>query len=238
MAKADKAPEVNYRQVFTKGLINENPIFRLVLGLCSSLAVSSSLIGALGMGVSVIFVLLLSNIVISLLRNFIPNTVRIPAYITVIAGFVSIVQMLLQAFANPIYELLGIYLPLIVVNCIILGRAEAFASKNTVGMAALDGLGMGVGYTIALISIAFVRELLGAGTLFGFTIIPEAYTIKLFTMPTGGFLVVGFFMAVWNHLAEKKGKPRAGEDCNGCPMAGHCVSEFVRSQKEVEEDKA
>lgn len=223
-------------EVFSRGLIKENPIFRLVLGMCSSLAVSSTLISALGMSVAVIIVLVMSNVVISMLRNFIPNTVRIPAYITVIAGFVTIVQFLLQALAPDINDMLGIYLPLIVVNCIILGRAEAFAGKNTVAMSAVDGLGMGVGYLLALTSIAFIREFIGAGSLFGMQIIPQEYVISLFGMPTGGFLVVGILMAVWNKIAVMRGKPKAGEDCSGCPSAGICGSRFVRSQKETQDE--
>jgi len=211
--------------VFRRGLIRENPVFRLVLGMCSSLAVSSTLIGSLSMGIAVLIVLVMSNIIISLLRNVISDSIRIPAYITVIAGFVSVVEMLLQAFSTEIYDLLGIYLPLIVVNCIILGRAEGFANKNPVGMAALDGLGMGFGYIIAMVSIAFIRELLGFGSLFGIPIIPEEYHILLFSMPAGGFIVVGIMMAVSNKIAEKLGKPKAGlkEDaCGGCPVAAHC----------------
>lgn len=221
----------NKGKIFTKGLIKENPIFRLVLGMCSSLAVSSSLISALGMGVSVIFVLVLSNIVISMLRKVIPDTVRIPAFITVIAGFVTIVQLLLRAYLQEIDQMLGVYLPLIVVNCIILGRAEAFASKNKVIDSALDGLGMGAGYTVAMLSIGFIRELLGFGSLFGLQIIPEEYTIALFTSPSGGFLVVGFLMAIWNRMATKKGKPKAELNCAACPVAGLCGEGLVRSQK-------
>ena len=238
---AEKAKKVSTEKrslgpVFTKGIIRENPIFRLVLGMCSSLAVSGTMIGSLGMGLSVIFVLVMANIVISLLRNVIPDTVRIPAYITVIAGFVTITQLLLQAFRGDVYELLGVYLPLIVVNCIILGRAEAFASKNTVGVAALDGLGMGVGFTVAMLSIAFIRELIGHGSLFGYQILSEEYTIMLFALPAGAFMAVGVLMAVWNKVAEMQGKPRAGEDCSGCPSAGHCGQQFVRSQAETVQD--
>ncbi len=227
----------NKGKIFTKGLIRENPIFRLVLGMCSSLAVSSSMISSLGMGVSVIFVLVLSNIVISSLRKIIPDTVRIPAFITVIAGFVTIVQMLLKAYLFEINDMLGVYLPLIVVNCIILGRAEAFASKNSVLDSALDGLGMGAGYTLAMLSIAFIRELLGHGSLFGFQIIPEEYTILLFSLPTGGFLVVGFLMAVWNKLAVRSGKPKAELNCATCPAAGLCGEGLVRSQKVLKDAK-
>ncbi len=219
------------KEVFTAGFIKENPIFRLVLGMCSSLAVSSTLVSSLGMGISVIFVLVLSNIVISLLRKVIPNSIRIPAYITIIAGFVTIVQLLLKAYFFELNTMLGVYLPLIVVNCIILGRAEAFASKNSVGYSALDGLGIGLGYTLALLSIAFIRELFGYGSLFGFAIIPEEFTIQIFTLPAGGFIVVGFLMAVWNHLAVKKGGSKAELDCGTCPI-GNCGQELVQSYVE------
>lgn len=222
------------KEVFFQGFIKENPIFRLVLGMCSSLAVSSTLIASLGMGMSVIFVLVLSNIVISSLRKIIPDMVRIPAFITVIAGFVTIVQLLLKAYLLEINDMLGVYLPLIVVNCIILGRAEAFAAKNSIGYAALDGLGMGLGYTIALLSIAFIRELFGFGSLFGFQIIPEEYTILIFTLPTGGFLVLGLLMAVWNKLAALKGKPKAELNCQTCPVAGFCGQDLIRLKTDDE----
>lgn len=224
------------KEVFTRGLIRENPIFRLVLGMCSSLAVSTTLIGAMGMSASVIVVLICSNVVISLLRNFIPNTVRIPAYITVIAGFVTIVQMVIKAFAPDINNLLGIYLPLIVVNCIILGRAEAFANKNGVLISALDGLSMGLGYTLAMFSIAFIRELLGAGTLFGIQIIPKTVPpIMIFALPAGGFLVLGILMAVCNRIAEHFGQPKAELGCAGCAAFGRCPArEFEASEHEAQ----
>lgn len=224
------------KEVFTRGLIRENPIFRLVLGMCSSLAVSTSLISALGMSVSVIIVLICSNVVISLLRNFIPNTVRIPAYITVIAGFVSIVQMVIKAFRPDIDEMLGIYLPLIVVNCIILGRAEAFANKNGVLLSALDGLSMGLGYTIAMFSIAFIRELLGSGTLFGVQVIPASIPpIMIFALPAGGFLVLGILMAVCNRIAEHFGQPKAELGCENCAAFARCPArEFEASQHEAQ----
>ncbi len=212
-----------YGEVFTRGLIKENPIFRLVLGMCSVLAMSTSLTAAFGMSISVIVVMLCSNVVISLLRKVIPDQVRIPAYIIVIAAFVSMVQLLLQALLPDIYDQLGIYLPLIVVNCIILGRAEAFANKNTVLASAIDGLGMGVGYMFALMSIAAIREFFGAGTLFGMEIIQDGVAnVGLFIVPAGGFIVLGVLMAVWNKWAESKGQPKAGEDCQGCPAVGRC----------------
>lgn len=230
--------QTSVKDVFTRGLVKENPIFRLVLGICSSLAVSSTLVAALGMSASVIIVLVSSNIAISLLRNVIPEQVRIPAYIIVIAGFVSIVQMVLQAFVPDIFDMLGIYLPLIVVNCIILGRAEAFANKNSVGMAAIDGLGMGIGYTMALMSIAFLRELIGAGTLFGIQILPEAITpIGMFAVPAGGFIVLGILMAVWNKWAESNGQPKAGISCEGCPSVGRCHAIQAEAEAQKGETK-
>lgn len=225
------------KQVLTDGLIKENPIFRLVLGMCSSLAVSSTLIASFGMGVSVIFVLLMSNIVISALRKVIPPSVRIPAYITIIAGFVTIVQLILKAYFFELNTMLGVYLPLIVVNCIILGRAEAFASKNSIAYAALDGLGMGLGYLLALLSIALIREFFGYGSLFGFAILPQQYTIQIFTLPTGGFIVVGFLMAVWNRLAKKKGKPKAELNCQSCPAASYCGQDLVRLEQPAKADR-
>ena len=156
-----------YTETLTRGLIKENPVFRLMLGTCPTLAVTTSVLGGLGMGVAATFVLICSNVVISLLRKFIPDKVRLPAYIVVIAGFTTIVQMLVKAYLPAIDQALGIYLPLIVVNCIILGRAEAFASKHSVGLSALDGLGMGAGFTAALVIMGAIREFLGNGTLFG-----------------------------------------------------------------------
>ena len=178
-----------YGQAFSKGLIKENPVLRLVLGTCPTLAVTTAAINGLGMGAAATFVLVCSNIVISLLRRVIPDKVRLPAYIVIIAGFTTIVQMLVKAYLPDIDKALGIYLPLIVVNCIILGRAEAFASKNSVGLSALDGLGMGAGFTGALIVMGAIREFFGNGTIFGW---PEAGIIPpitVFVLPAGGFFV-------------------------------------------------
>ncbi len=211
---------------FTKGLIAENPVLRLVLGTCPTLAVSTSITNAIGMGLSASIVLVCSNIVISALRKVIPSKVRIPAYIVIIASFVTIVQMIVKAFAPAIDESLGVYLPLIVVNCIILGRAEAFAGKNGVLASAVDGLGMGVGFTCALLAMAAIREFLGAGSLAGFQIITESWPIEpmlIFILPPGGFFVFGMLIAIANKLAEKKGKPKAElHGCESCPMAASC----------------
>lgn len=211
-------------QEFSKGLIKENPVLRLVLGTCPTLATSTSVESAIGMGLAATVVLVCSNIVISALRKVIPSKVRIPAYVVIIAGFVSIVQMLVKAFLPQIDEMLGVYLPLIVVNCIILGRAEAFASKNTVLYSAVDGLGMGVGFTAALLLMGGIRELIGAGSIAGFTIFPEAIPpMTIFVLAPGGFFVFGILIALANKVAERNGKPKAElKGCSACPMASTC----------------
>lgn len=209
------------------GLLTENPVFRLVLGTCPTLAVSTSASNALGMGLAATAVLICSNAVISLLRNVIPGKVRIPAYITIIAGFVTIVQMLVKAFAPALDESLGVFLPLIVVNCIILGRAEMYASKHTVALSILDGVSMGIGFTAALLLMSIVRELLGAGSLFGheFTFITESQVIApmiIFILPPGGFFVFGVLIALVNKLTGKK--PDKQEfSCENCPAAAACA---------------
>ena len=209
-------------QEFTKGIVKENPVLCLALGTCPALAVTTSASNAIGMGISATLVLLCSNVVISLLRHVIPKTVRIPAYITLIAAFVTVVQMLVKAYAPSIDESLGIFLPLIVVNCIILGRAEMFASKNRVLPSALDALGMGVGFTAALLLMGMLRELFGAGTLFGLSVMPSFYTpITVFVLPAGGFFVFGILIALANRL---QGASRVRElSCEGCPLAGACT---------------
>ena len=218
------AEKKSLMQEFSKGLIKENPVLRLVLGTCPTLAVSTSVESAIGMGLAATVVLVCSNIVISALRKVIPSKVRIPAYIVIIAGFVSIVQMLVKAFLPQIDEMLGVYLPLIVVNCIILGRAEAFASKNSVLYSAVDGLGMGVGFTAALLLMGGVRELLGAGSIAGFTVFPEAIPpMTIFVLAPGGFFVFGILIALANKVAERNGKPKAElKGCSACPMASTC----------------
>lgn len=215
----------DYKKTFMNGLLKENPILRLVLGTCPTLAVTTAIINGLGMGAATTFVLVCSNIVISLLRRVIPDKVRLPAFIVVIAGFTTIVQMLVKAYLPSIDSALGIYLPLITVNCIILGRAEAFASRNSVGLSAMDGLGMGAGFTAALTLMGGIRELLGNGTLFGFPeggIIPP---ITIFVLPAGGFFVFGMLIWLTDRLAERldanapKDKP-AG--CAFCPNSALC----------------
>ena len=209
---------------FTKGILAENPTLRLVLGTCPTLATTTSVTSALGMGVAASVVLVCSNIVISALRKVIPDKVRIPAYVVVIASFVTIVQMLVKAFAPELDEQLGVYLPLIVVNCIILGRAEAFASKNPVLASAVDGLGMGVGFTAALFLMGAVREILGAGSFAGISIpFLSSNPMLIFILPSGGFFVFGVLMATVNRIAESRGKPRAElRGCEACPMAASC----------------
>lgn len=198
--------KVSLKGVFVNGIVNENPLFRLVLGTCPTIAVTTSLTNAVGMGAAATFVLICSNILISLLRNFIPDKVRIPCYIVVIAMFVTVVQMALQAFVPSLYESLGLFIPLIVVNCIILARAESFAGKNGVVASAVDGVGMGIGFTLALMMISFVRELLGSGSLFGVRVLSEAYPdVLLFILAPGGFLVLGLLLALVNRLLAGKG---------------------------------
>ncbi|HCJ94156.1 MAG TPA: electron transport complex subunit RsxE [Sphaerochaeta sp.] len=201
-------------QVLTKGFFKENPVFIIMLGLCPTLGVTTQVINGIGMGLSVIFVLVFSNIFISMLKNIIPNSVRIPSYIVIIAAFVTIVEMVMHAFAPSIYKALGIFLPLIVVNCIILGRAEAFANKNTVLDSFLDGVGMGVGFTMALTLIAFIREVFGAGTITlvpmggfdGVIEIPLFYTypVRVLTLAAGALLLMGYLKAFFEWNANRK----------------------------------
>lgn len=195
-------------EILTNGLIKENPVLKMVLGTCPALAVTTSAMNGLGMGAAATFVLVCSNIVISMLRKIIPGQVRIPAYITIIAGFVTIVQMLVKAYAEALDQSLGVFLPLIVVNCVILGRAEMFASKNSVFQSALDGIGMGLGFTLTLTMMGIIREITGAGTCFGVQILPES--VQPFTImgsAPGGFFVFGLLMAgVAAMTAPKKPK--------------------------------
>ena len=193
--------------VFLNGVFNENPTFRLVLGMCPTIAVTTSATNAVGMGAAVIFVLTCSNVLISLLRNFIPDKVRIPCYVVVIAMFVTVVQMVLQAFIPSLYESLGLFLPLIVVNCIILARAEAFAAKNSVLPSMMDGIGIGVGFTAALTMSAVVRELLGNGPLFGLPVFGADYPPALmFMLAPGGFLVLALLLALINKIVLQREK--------------------------------
>ncbi|MGM9522333.1 MAG: electron transport complex subunit RsxE [Oscillospiraceae bacterium] len=211
--------------ILTNGLFKENPVLILALGCCSVLAVSVTVLGGLGMGLALTFVLVCSNVVISLLRNVIPSKVRIPCYIVVVATFVTLVEMVVEAYMKDLYDSLGVFLSLIVVNCIVLGRAEMFASKNSVGDSFFDGLGMGLGYTMVIVAISVVRELLGSGTLFGARIIPEGYQLGILSQTPGGFFCFGCAMALLAACMNKKGKKLdQTTGCNGqCGSCGlHC----------------
>ena len=208
-------------KVFSNGLLKENPSLRLVLGTCPTLAVTTLAVNGLGMGLAATFVLVCSNIAISALRKIIPDKVRLPAYITVIATFVTVLQMLVKAFVPALDSALGIFLPLIVVNCIILGRAEMFASKNSIGLSALDGLGMGLGFTGTLVVMGSVREVLGAGTLFGIQVMPAAVDpMTVFITPPGGFFVFGCMIALINKISKGKAIKKKEFGCAGCPGCG------------------
>ncbi len=192
---------------FLKGIWRENPTFRIVLGICPTLAISTSVINGVGMGLAATFVLLGSNVFISLLRNMIPDKIRIPAFIVVISTFVTIVDLAMAAFTPELHKALGIFIPLIVVNCIILGRAEAFACKATVWMSVADALGMGAGFTLALSLISAIRELLGNGTLLGFHLMPSAYVpAVIMILPPGAFLTIGPLLGFFNYLSKKRAK--------------------------------
>ncbi len=193
---------MNKWQTFTKGLIKENPTFVLLLGMCPTLGTTTSAINGMGMGVATLFVLTMSNIVISLIKNYIPGKVRIPAFIVVIASMVTVLQLCMQAYVPALYETLGVFIPLIVVNCIILGRAEAFASKNGVFSSALDGLGIGCGFTLSLTVLGTVREMLGNGSIFGYKFI-AGDGILLFVLAPGAFIALGYLLVIFNKLTAK-----------------------------------
>lgn len=222
------------------GIVKENPTFVLMLGMCPTLAVTTSAINGLGMGLTTMVVLALSNMIISALRNIIPDKVRIPAFIVIIASFVTVMQLLLQGFLPSLYDSLGIYIPLIVVNCIILGRAEAFASKNPVIPSLFDGIGMGLGFSVALTCIGAVREILGAGEIFGIHIMPASYVpFSIFVMAPGAFFVLAALTAIQNKVkiaGEKKGKDMSkiqfgcSRDCLNCSEAGSCNHKFYDDQ--------
>ncbi len=196
--------------VLKNGIVTENPTFRLVLGTCPTLAVTTSALNGLGMGAAATFVLVCSNLAISLLRKFIPDQVRIPAFIVVICTFVTMVQLLMQAFVPSLYESLGMFIPLIVVNCIILARAEAFASKNTPLLSAADGLGMGIGFTLALTLMGAIRELIGNGSVFGMNVLGDGYQpMILIILASGGFLTFGLLLGLFNLIVKKLEKKRA-----------------------------
>ena len=224
----------NNMTVLLKGLLRENPVFVLILGTCPTLATTNSVIGALGMGLAATAVLICSNAVVSMFRKVIPSSMRIPCYIVIIAGFVTIVQMLMHAFLPEMYELLGVYLALITVNCIILGRAEMFAGKQTVGKSILDGIGMGLGFTIALLAMATIREVFGAGTFAGIEIPFIAdHTIDILIKAPGGLMVYGLLIAVVNIITKGKAIKKKEFSCAGCPSAGVCNGGCASAEKEA-----
>lgn len=195
---------INQKQNFLKGIVKENPIFVMLLGMCPTLGVTSSAFNGFGMGVATLFVLLMSNLVVSLVKKQIPSKVRIPAFIIIIASFVTIVEMVLEAYIPFLYEQLGIFIPLIVVNCLILGRAEAFASKNDVIASIIDALGMGLGFVLALTILGATREILGSGSLFGFKFVPEnANTFILFILPPGAFIALAYLTVLFHKITVK-----------------------------------
>ena len=224
------------------GIIKENPTFVLTLGMCPTLAVTTSAINGLGMGLSTMAVLILSNLVISLLRKVIPDDVRLPCYIVIVASLVTVTELLIEAYLPTLYEALGIYIPLIVVNCIILGRAEAYANKATPGLAVMDGIGMGLGFTIALTLTGLIREILGSGTAFGAQILPKGVEpIAVFVQPPGAFLVIAVIIMVMNAIGIKTRQRQLVEqecdgNCAGCQLA--CSSPKTEVKKEQKEDEA
>lgn len=215
------------------GVIKENPTLVLMLGMCPTLAVTTSAVNGFGMGVSTLVVLVMSNLVISALRKMIPDDVRLPAYIVIVASLVTVVELLMEAYVPSIYSALGIYIPLIVVNCIILGRAEAYASKNPPLLSAMDGLGMGLGFTVSLSIIGFIRELLGAGTVFGVQVMPTAYKpIAIFIKAPGAFLVLAFLVIIMNALKIKNRADAMVQGCDGCcATCAHAKEEGKEAQK-------
>jgi len=207
--------------VLGAGLLRENPVFVSLLGICPALAVSTQVSSAVGMGIATLFVLIGSNAAVSLLRRAVPDKVRIPCYIVLIAGFVSLVKMIVEAYAYSLYQALGIFLPLIATNCIVLARAEVFAKKNTVARSVMDAVGMGAGFTVALLALASVREILGNGTWFGIALpVPADWNIPIFTMAPGGFAVFGILIAAMNKMGKSPRRKEFG--CEGCPSAQVC----------------
>ena len=219
----------NKLSILTNGIIKENPVLVLVLGTCPTLATTTSAINGLGMGVAATAVLVFSNLLISLLKSVIPDKVRIPCYIVVIAGLVTDVQLLVQAYAIDLYNALGVFLPLIVVNCIILGRAEMFASKNSPLDSALDGLGMGMGFTLTLFMMGSIRELLGSGSIFGVSVLSTP--IAIFGVAPGGFIVFGCLVALVNKITEGKAIKKKEFSCADCPVASVCGQSKLACEK-------
>ena len=230
---------MNNLKVLTSGIIKNNPTFVLVLGMCPTLGTTTSAENGFGMGVATMAVLILSNLVISLIKNLIPDKVRIPAFIVVIASFVTIISMLMQAYVPALYASLGVFIPLIVVNCIILGRAEAYAGKHGPIPSLFDGIGMGLGFTVGLTLIGMFRELIGAGTLFGIQVMPSAYEpVNIFIMAPGAFLVLAMLVAVQNRIkrqkSEKTGKPAVPAEETGCmACANKAYCQAVKGKEEA-----
>ena len=207
-----------YTERIYNGVIKENPILVLMLGMCPTLAITTQAMNGIGMGLSTMAVLILSNLIISLLRKVIPNEVRLPAYIVIVASLVTVTELLIEAYLPPVYDALGIYIPLIVVNCIILGRAEAYANKNTVGLSVMDAIGMGIGFTVALILAGSIREILGSGTWFGLQVLPKSIEpMAIFVQPPGAFLVIALFVIILNAIGIKTRQRKLVESgCDGC----------------------
>jgi electron transport complex protein RnfE len=205
--------------IFTNGLVRENPLLMLMIGLCSALAVTTKVVNGIGMGLSMTFVLLMSEVVISLFKKTIPDSIRIPIFIIIIASFTTVIDYVLKAWFPDLSRAMGVFIPLIVVNCIIMGRVEGFASKAPLGDVICDSLGMGLGYTWVLTGISLVRELLGSGAVFDYTIIPQAYQIMFFALPPGGFFVFALFISLNLFIRSKLKEPgrQAAVDCGGCP---------------------
>ena len=218
-----------YWERIYNGVVKENPSFVLMLGMCPTLAVTTSAINGLGMGLSSLVVLAISNVVISLLRKVIPDEVRLPAYIVIVASFVTVVELLMQAYLETLYAALGIYIPLIVVNCIILGRAEAYASKNPPLLSLFDGLGMGLGFTIALTIIGSIRELLGAGSIFGFALPGGFEPMAFFIRAPGAFLVLAVLVAILNAVGIKNRSKKMVEGCDGC--CANCTADCDKKEE-------
>ena len=218
----DKDKDFSYTNTFLKGIVKENPVFVMLLGCCPTLAVTTMAVNGLGMGLATTFVLLCSNIIISLLKKAIPAEVRLPCYIVIIAGFTTFVGLIMKAFFPALYSARGVFLSLITVNCIILARAEVFASKNGLRASVLDGLGCGIGFTMALILVGAIREIFGSGAIFGQELFGEAVPpMTVFILPAGGFFTLWILIAAVNYLQKKRNiKPKPGFSCNGCKL--HC----------------
>ena len=223
-----------YLERLYNGLIKENPTLVLMLGMCPTLAVSTAAINGITMGLSSLAVLVLSNFLISVMRNVIPDEVRLPAYIVIVASLVTVVKLLIKAYLPSVDAALGVYIDLIVVNCIILGRAEAYANKHTPGLSVMDGIGMGLGFTVALTLAGLVRELLGAGTVFGFTVFPQEYAVGIMIQPPGAFLVIALFIIIMNAIGIKTRQHELvnSDGCDGC-----CATCAMRCEEAKEEVK-